>query len=56
VTVRDCVKALCCNLAQGKEDLVKCAQISCPMRSRILWLCACRGLTEDNKEKKSWWT
>jgi len=34
---------------------VKCVQISCPMWSRILWLCACRISTEDNKEKKSWW-
>jgi hypothetical protein len=34
----------------GKEDLAKCVQISCPMRS---WFCGSvhvRRLKEDNKE------
>ena len=41
---------------KGEEDLARCAQISYPMRSGFLWLCACRRLREDNKEEKSWWT
>jgi hypothetical protein len=36
----------------GKKDLAKCVQISCLMRSRILWLCACRRLTKDNNREE----
>jgi hypothetical protein len=43
-------------LSSRKEDLARCAQISFPMQSGLLWLCACRILKEDNKEEKSWWT
>jgi hypothetical protein len=42
-------KDLCCNI--GKEDLARCT-ISCPLRSKISWLCACRRLTERNKEEE----
>jgi hypothetical protein len=35
-----------------KEDLARCVHISCPMRSGFLWLCACRILKEDNKERE----
>jgi hypothetical protein len=38
--------------SSGKEDLVRCVQISCPMQS---WLCGSvhvRGLKEDNKEEE----
>jgi hypothetical protein len=41
--------------SSGKEDLSRCAHISCPMRSGLLWLCPYRRLKEDNKEEKSWW-
>jgi hypothetical protein len=50
VIVRDCEEDLCCN--SGKEDLVECAQISYPLQSNISWLCACRRLTEINKEEE----
>jgi hypothetical protein len=30
----------------------ECTHISCPMRSRILWLYSCRILTEDNKREE----
>ena len=36
----------------GEEDLARCAQISYPMRSGFLWLCACRRLIEDNKRRE----
>jgi hypothetical protein len=32
--------ALCLDLILGKEDLVGCVQISCPLQSCSLWLCA----------------
>ena len=38
--------------SSGKEDLARCAQISCPMQSGFLWLCVCRRLKEDNKERE----
>jgi hypothetical protein len=44
------VKRLCVVPSSGKEDLVRCAQISCPMQS---WFCGSvhvRRLKEDNKE------
>jgi hypothetical protein len=50
VIVRDYEEDLCCN--SGKEDLAECAQISCPLWSKISWLCACRRLTEINKEEE----
>jgi hypothetical protein len=50
VIVRDYEEALCCN--SGKEDLVECAKISCPLWSKIPWLCACRILAERNKEEE----
>jgi hypothetical protein len=31
---------------------MRCAQISYSMQSRILWLCACRRLIEDNKREE----
>jgi hypothetical protein len=34
----------------GKEDLARCAQISCPMQSGFLGFVHVRILTEDNKE------
>jgi hypothetical protein len=50
VIVRDCAKDLCCN--SGKEDLAKCVQISCPLRSEISWICACIILREGNKREE----
>jgi hypothetical protein len=32
--------ALCLDLILRKVDLVHCAQITCPLRSWALWLCA----------------
>jgi hypothetical protein len=32
--------------------MVRCMQISYPMQSRILWICACRILTKDNKREE----
>jgi hypothetical protein len=34
----------------GKEDLAKCAQIFCPMRSWFCGILHVRRLKEDNKE------
>jgi hypothetical protein len=34
----------------GKEDLARCAQISCPMWSFFLGSVHVRRLTKDNKE------
>jgi hypothetical protein len=31
---------------------VECTQISCPMQSRILFLCACNLLTKDNRREE----
>ena len=42
-------KALCCNAR--KKDLASCADL-CPMRSRVLRICACNRLTKDNKEEE----
>jgi hypothetical protein len=31
---------------------VRCMQISCPMQSRVLWLCACKTIDRRNKEEE----
>jgi hypothetical protein len=36
----------------GKEDLARCTQISCPMRSGFCGSVHVRRLTEDNKEEE----
>jgi hypothetical protein len=52
---RPCKKDFCCDLTRGRR-IWRGVQISCPMQSRVFGLCACRRLTEDNTEEKSWWT
>jgi hypothetical protein len=44
-------KALCLDLL-GEGGSGECAQISCPMRSRVLMLCVSKKIEEDNKEEE----
>jgi hypothetical protein len=49
--------AMCLDLVLGKVDLVCCAQITCPMQSLALWLCAqekmnVRSLNTNKEEGK----
>jgi hypothetical protein len=49
--------ALFLDLVLGKVDLLHCAQITCPMRSMALWLCAqeqrnVRSLHTNKEEEK----
>jgi hypothetical protein len=46
------VRRLCAEPSSGKEDLVRCTQISCPMRSWFFGSVHVRILTEDNKEEE----
>jgi hypothetical protein len=45
-------KALCFDPNSGKEDLARCAQISCPLWSWLCGLVHVRRLEETNKEEE----
>jgi hypothetical protein len=46
------LRRLCVVPNSGKEDLVRCMQISCLMQSGFCGSVHVRGLKEDNKEDK----
>jgi hypothetical protein len=49
VLVTDCERLSV--VTQGRR-ILQAAQIFCPVRSRVLRLCACNRLTKDNKEEE----
>jgi hypothetical protein len=45
-------KALCYDLIMRKVDLVRCAQITCPVRSKLYGSVPVRILKQTNKEEE----